>query len=140
MSVQILVVDDSLPMRSVIKKTIKASGFGANFYEASNGNQALEILRIEWLDLVITDYNMPDMDGLELISKIKNDEILKTIPILMLTTEGSKQKISEFLSKGATAYIKKPFTPEAIKAKLNEIIGDVKDDACIDESNEVFDF
>jgi len=113
MAVNILVVDDSLPMRSVIMKTIKASGFGAaNFFQAPDGAKALEELRSEWMDLVITDYNMPEMNGGELIMEMKKDDDLSSIPVIVVTTEGSREKVEEFEKMGADAYVKKPFTPE----------------------------
>ena len=141
MPLNLLIVDDSLPMRSVIIKTIRASGFsGANFLEASNGWEALRILKQEWLDLVITDYNMPDMNGMELISEMKKDSILNSIPVLVVTTEGSKKKYEEFMQKGATDYVKKPFTPEMIKIKINQILGEVKDEAETKNCDESLDF
>lgn len=141
MAVNVLIVDDSLPMRSVIIKTIKASGFGtANFFQASNGNEALTVLRDEWLDLVITDYNMPDMNGLELILEMKQDEALNAVPVIVVTTEGSRKKVEEFMEKGATAYIKKPFTPEAIREKLTQILGEIQDEDSFEESDDGLDF
>jgi len=125
MAFNILVVDDSLPMRSVIKKTIKTSGFKAGrLFEAQNGKEALDVLQSEWLDLVITDYNMPDMNGLELLHAMKKDEVFKTIPVVVITTEGSQRRIDEFLENGAAGYIKKPFTPEEVKRTLNQIMGE----------------
>jgi len=141
MSVNILSVDDSLPMRSIIQKDIRASGFGIpNFYQASNGNEAMKILKNQWMDIVITDYNMPDMNGLELIEEMKKDDIFKTIPVLVISTEGSLQKAQEFIDKGAAGYIKKPFTPEMIKQKLTEILGEMKYDEDTENGNENLDF
>jgi two-component system chemotaxis response regulator CheY len=137
MAFKILIVDDSLPMRSVIKKTIKASGFGAaDFLEASDGREALKVLGHEWLDLVITDYNMPNMNGMELIQEMKKDEILGSIPVLVVTTEGSQQKVREFLDMGASGYTKKPFTPESIRKKLTQILGEAEDDDTVEDSFE----
>lgn len=141
MTYKVLIVDDSQPMRSVIKKTIKASGFGgAEFFEASNGHEALSILQSQWLDIVVTDYNMPEMNGVELIAEMKKDEMIGSIPVLIITTEGSRTKIEEFIQLGASGYIKKPFTPEAIKAKLIEILGDANDDSGAEESDNSLDF
>lgn len=142
MAYNVLVVDDSLPMRSVIKKTVKASGFNVGqFFDASNGRDALAFLRQEWLDLVLTDYNMPGMDGLELIKEMKKDEALEGIPVVMVTTEGSQQRIKEFLENGAADYIKKPFTPENIRKKLNRIMGETEDEeGNTDFSDEGLDF
>ena len=142
MAYNILVVDDSTPMRSVIKKTLKASGFKVGeFFDAANGREALDILRDEWLDLVLTDYNMPDMDGLELINAMKSDEILKAIPVVVVTTEGSQQRVAQFMEKGAAGYIRKPFTPEEIRQQLNQIMGENENGKeSFDSSDEELDF
>ena len=141
MAFNILVVDDSLPMRQVIKKTIKASGFAlAEYSEAGDGKIALEVLKEHWVDVVVTDYNMPNMNGLELIEAMKKDEMMNTIPILVITTEGSRTRIEEFISTGASGYIKKPFTPEQIKMKLHEILGERIDDEQIETDDNDFDF
>lgn len=141
MAVNILVVDDSLPMRSVIMKTIKASGFGAaNFFQASDGAKALEELRNKWMDLVITDYNMPEMNGGELITEMKKDDDLNSIPVIVVTTEGSKEKVEEFAKMGADAYVKKPFTPETIKEKLTQLLGEMHDEDSIEDSDDDLDF
>ena len=129
MAYNILIVDDSAPMRAVIKKVVKASGFNSGqIYEASNGKEALGLLEKEWLDIVLTDYNMPEMDGLMLLKEMQKHETFKSIPVVMITTEGSKQRVEEFLEKGAMAYIRKPFSPEEIKDKLNQIMGETSDD------------
>ena len=142
MAYNVLIVDDSLPMRGVIKKIVKASGFNVKqFFEASNGHEALKILSREWLDLVLTDYNMPEMDGLELLVEMNKSDTLKSIPVVIVTTEGSRQRLDEFLEKGAAAYIKKPFTPEEIKGKLSLIMGEVQDgEGILDNGDEELDF
>ncbi len=125
MAYNILIVDDSFPMRAVIKKMIKASGFETGeLFEAGNGKEALQVLNEQWLDLVLTDYNMPDMNGIELLEEMKRTDTLKDIPVAMVTTEGSELRVEAFLDKGAAVYIKKPFTPEQIKSHLNRILGD----------------
>lgn len=142
MAYNILIVDDSTPMRAVIKKIVKASGVNVGqFFEAANGIEALEILNQEWLDLVLTDYNMPDMNGLELVEEMKKDEELKSVPVVMITTEGSRERVEEFMEKGVLDYIKKPFTPEQIKQKLMQIIGETEDEERTpDNGDEEFDF
>jgi two-component system chemotaxis response regulator CheY len=111
------------------------------FFDAPNGKEALTILRKEWLDLVLTDYNMPDMNGLQLINEMKKDEILKAVPVVMVTTEASQQRVEEFMRSGAADYIKKPFTPEEIRNKLNRIMGEKEDEqGNLDESTEGLDF
>lgn len=142
MAYNILVVDDSLPMRSVIKKTIKASGFKiGKLLEAPSGRQALEVLREQSLDLVLVDYNMPGMNGLELMSEIKQDEKLKSISIIMTTVEGSRQRVKAFMEKGAADYIKKPFTPEEAREKLCKVMGGTSDEEeSPDTGDEALDF
>jgi two-component system, chemotaxis family, chemotaxis protein CheY len=141
MAYKMLVVDDSLPMRSIIIRTIKASGFSnAEFLQAGNGKEALEVLENEWVDLVVTDYNMPDMNGMELISEMKGDDILNAIPVLVITTEGSQKKVDEFIERGAAGYIKKPFTPEAIRTQLAKILGEVEDEGSFEDGNDDVDF
>ncbi len=127
MAYNILVVDDSSPMRAVIRKTIEISGFSVGeYFDAANGLGALEILENNWVDLVVTDYNMPEMNGLELIEEMKRNELFSAIPIVVITTEGNEQMVQQFLEKGATGYIQKPFTPEDIREKLNGIIGETE--------------
>jgi two-component system chemotaxis response regulator CheY len=144
MAYNILIVDDSSPMRSVIKKTLEASGFNiGRFFHASNGENALEVLKKEWIDLVLTDYHMPDMNGIELIHGMKKDEILSAIPVVVITTEGSQKRVKEFFEEGAIDYIKKPFAPEDIMRKLNHILGEKGDgdgEGISDKGDEGLDF
>ncbi len=142
MAFNVLIVDDSLSMRSVIKKTIKVSGFKVGEYlEASDGKEALKILADAWVDLVLTDINMPNMNGLELITTMHDDQILRSIPVVMVTTEGSEKSIQKSMEMGAKGYIKKPFQPEDIKRVLNSIMGEAEDgESGDDESDEGFDF
>jgi len=124
MAYKVLVVDDSRAMRSVIKKTILASGIDVDeFYEAANGFEALATLRNHRPDIMLTDFNMPHMDGMELLQKIKKDDQLKTIPIIVTSVEGSRKRVEAFMAQGAAAYIKKPFTPEEARDKLNYVLG-----------------
>jgi two-component system, chemotaxis family, chemotaxis protein CheY len=142
MAYNILIVDDSFPMRAVIKKVIKASGFNiGELLEAGNGKEALQLLAQQWIDLVLTDYNMPDMDGLELLKAMKASDTLADIPVVIVTTEGSEQRVEAFLNQGAAAYIKKPFTPEQIKSQLNRILGEPEHEhVSTDPSDESLDF
>ncbi|MCP3939899.1 MAG: response regulator [Desulfobacteraceae bacterium] len=141
MSFSILIVDDSLPMRGVLKKTFRAAGYGgASFLEAEDGQQALEMLKGNWIDIVITDFNMPIMNGLEMIQKMKEHDLFKNIPVVVVTTEGSQEKIDEFIEQGASGYIKKPFTPEQIKELLIQLLGESTDEEEIDTAGDQFDF
>lgn len=142
MAFNVLIVDDSLTMRSVIKKTIKVSGFKVGeYFEAADGKEALKILADAWVDLVLTDINMPNMNGLELIAEMNNDQILSSIPVVMVTTEGSEKSVQKSMEMGAKGYIKKPFQPEDIKRMLNSIMGEAEDgESDDDQSDEDFDF
>ena len=125
MAFNVLIVDDSSSMRSVIKKTLKVSGFNVGqFLMAGDGKEALMVLADEWVDLVLTDINMPTMNGMELLAEMKKDEMLKSIPVVMITTEGSEKVKQESIKLGVQGYVKKPFKPEEIKEILNSIMGE----------------
>ena len=128
MAFNVLIVDDSSSMRAIVRKIIKVSGFNiGELLEAADGKEAIKVLTDEWVDLVLTDINMPNMNGLELISEMKKDEMLKSIPVVMVTTEGSEKRIQESMKLGASGYIKKPFLPEEIKRTLSAIMGEDED-------------
>ena len=91
-------------------------------FEAGDGIEALEILRANPVSLVLSDINMPNMDGLQLLSNVKAVEAWKNIPVVMITTEGSHAKVLEAVQLGAAGYVRKPFTPDQIKEKLAEIL------------------
>ena len=125
MAFNVLIVDDSSSMRAVIKKTLKVSGFNVGqFLMAGDGKEALKVLEGEWVDIILTDINMPNMNGMELLVEMKNDEMLKSIPVVMVTTEGSDRVVQESMRLGAQGYVKKPFRPEEIKGILNRIMGE----------------
>ena len=141
MSYSILIVDDSLPMRSVIKKTIRAAGFGkSEFLEAANGKEALTLLKNNWVDMVLTDHNMPVMNGLDFIRAVKADELLKTIPVVVISTEGDESRIKAFLDGGAVGYLAKPFAAEAIRDLIVKFLGEVSYDEESAGDNENLDF
>jgi len=142
MAFNVLIVDDSSSMRAIVRKIIKASGFNiGELLEAADGKEAIKLLTDEWVDLVLTDINMPNMSGLELISEMKKDEMLKSIPVVMVTTDGSEKRIQESMELGASGYIKKPFLPEDIKRTLSAIMGEDEDgQRDHDEGDEESDF
>jgi two-component system, chemotaxis family, chemotaxis protein CheY len=124
MSFNVLIVDDSKSVRSVIKKIITISGFRMDqCYEAVNGKQALEILSKEWVDVILSDLNMPEMNGLEMLAAIKADSHLREIPVVIISTEGSDEKRKSVLEMGAKQFIKKPFSPEYVRKVLYDVIG-----------------
>lgn len=141
MSYSILIVDDSLPMRSVIKRTLKAAGYtNSELLEAANGEEALALMKKSWIDIVLTDYNMPVMNGLEFIKALKADDLSKEIPIVVISTEGNESKIKEFMDCGAAGYITKPFTAETIRDLIVTILGEVDYEDAVDDSDTDFDF
>ncbi len=124
MSFNVLIVDDSNSIRTVIKKIVNLSGFQMDkCLEAENGRQAMELLAENWVDVIISDINMPEMNGLEFLDQLARNETLKQIPVIMITTEGSDQRMKEAFARGAKGFIKKPFLPEEIKKVLYEVIG-----------------
>lgn len=128
MAFNVLIVDDSSSMRAVIKRSIKVSGFNVGEYlEAADGREALTVLNDQWVDIVLTDINMPNMNGMQLITEIKADAMLRSIPVVMVTTEGSEKRMQESVELGASGYIKKPFLPEDVKRTLSDIMGETED-------------
>ncbi|OPL15973.1 MAG: two-component system response regulator [delta proteobacterium MLS_D] len=124
MSFNVLIVDDSFSMRAVIKKVVTMSGFEVDrCFEASDGTEALSVMAGQWVDLVITDINMPRMNGIELLAKMKEDDLLRMIPVAVVSTEGNEERVREAFSFGARGYLKKPFLPEECRTVLCEIVG-----------------
>ncbi len=141
MTFSILIVDDSLPMRGVLKKTLRAAGYGmSDFLEAENGEKALEILRQHPVDIVITDFNMPVMNGLEMLGTMQATEEMRRIPVIVVSTEGSIEKVTQIINQGAAGYVKKPFSPEQIRDLLIEQLGEPSDEDTNDDSGDEFDF
>ena len=119
MSYDLLIVDDSKAALFLFKKIIGLSGAPINnLLTADNGKNAIEVLRNNKVDLIMTDINMPEMDGFELLEYLKNDEIFKEIPVIVITTEGRGKYIDRAKELGAVDYIKKPFHPEQVKSVI----------------------
>lgn len=121
-SIKVLVVDDFATMRRILKNILKQLGF-TNITEADDGTSALEELKKNNFDLIISDWNMPKMTGLELLKRVRSDDALKEIPFLMVTAEAQKQNVIEAVQAGVSNYVVKPFTAEAISDKLQKILG-----------------
>ena len=123
MAVNVLIVDDSGVMRSMIIKTIKLSGLQlGEIHQAANGRDGLEALKQNWIDLVIADINMPVMNGEDMIDRMLEHPEFKDIPIVVISTEGSKTRVERLQNKGAR-FIHKPFTPEVIRDTVKEFLG-----------------
>lgn len=121
-SMKILVVDDFATMRRIVKGVLKQLGF-ANIIEAEDGTNALEELKKEKVGLIVSDWNMPNMTGLDLLKAVREDVNLKSIPFLMVTAEGQKENVVEAVKAGVSNYIVKPFTPETFNEKLKKVFG-----------------
>jgi two-component system chemotaxis response regulator CheY len=119
---RILVVDDSSTMRRIIINTLTKLGY-ADILEASNGREGVDRLAASPVDLVITDWNMPEMSGIEFIRSIRSTDSTKALPVLMVTTNAAKDDIVEALKAGVNNYVVKPFTPDTIKEKIEAVIG-----------------
>lgn len=123
MALKFLVVDDSVTMRRIVANSLKNLGY-TSFVEATDGKDALDKLAADdEINFVITDWNMPVLSGLELIKSIRGDDKLKDLPVLMVTTRGVKEDIMEALSAKVNNYIVKPFTPQILKEKIEQILG-----------------
>lgn len=123
MAFNILIVDDSETMRAVIKRTIGMTGIGiGELLEAGNGKEALDLLADAWVDVVLSDINMPEMGGVELLETMKNDDVLKNIPVIFISTESSNTRMDEAKALGVAAYVTKPFTPETIKEIMMDVL------------------
>lgn len=119
-NMHILVVDDFPTMRRIVRTLLKELGF-ANVEEAEDGNEALTKLRSNPFELVVSDWNMPNLDGLEMLKKIRSDDALKHLPVLMVTAEAKKENIIAAAQAGASGYVVKPFTAATLEEKLNKI-------------------
>lgn len=115
-----LVVDDFSTMRRIVRNLLKELGF-SKIDEAEDGVDALEKIRAGSIDFVVADWNMPNMDGLELLKTIRGDDALKHIPVLMVTAEAKKENIIAAAQAGASGYVVKPFTAAILEEKLNKV-------------------
>ena len=118
----ILVVDDFSTMRRIIKGLLQDLGF-SNITEAADGLTALSLLKAGNFDLLITDWNMPGMQGVELLRQVRADERMKKLPVLMLTAEAKREQIVAAAQAGVSGYVIKPFTAATLKEKIGKIFG-----------------
>lgn len=123
MAINILIADDSSVMRSMILKTMYLSGLPiGEIYQAANGQEGLEALEGNWVDLVIADINMPVMNGEEMIDRMRGDLVTRDIPVVVVSSEGSQKRIKRLKEKGVI-FVHKPFTPELVRDTIKAIIG-----------------
>jgi two-component system, chemotaxis family, chemotaxis protein CheY len=123
MAFNVLIVDDSMVMRTMILKTIRMSGVDlGKVKQAANGKEGLEALKEDWIDLVFLDINMPVMGGEEMILRMKENELTRDIPVVVISTEGSPARIDRVESLGAR-FVHKPFSPETIRDVILDVTG-----------------
>jgi two-component system chemotaxis response regulator CheY len=122
-----MIVDDSPVMRAFVKRTIALAGFETSeILEASNGREALDKLRarpVPAVDLILTDINMPVMDGEQLIGELKADASLRAIPVVVVSTDSTENRVGALLRLGASDYVRKPFPPERLSEVLGGLLG-----------------
>lgn len=119
MALDVMIVDDSAAIRKILHRVLVQAEIPlGKVREAADGREALEMLKAERVGLILSDINMPNMDGIELLGKLKSDSAYCTIPIVMVTTEGSQARVLQALELGAAGYVRKPFTADQIKEKL----------------------
>jgi two-component system chemotaxis response regulator CheY len=124
MALNIMIVDDSPVMRVFLRKVVQLTGLPVGEYcEAGDGEAALETLRERWVDLVLTDINMPRMNGEELVRQLENDELLRDIPVIVVSTDSSHGRKELMLKLGARGYISKPFLPETLRDEVEKVLG-----------------
>jgi len=117
---KVLIVDDFSTMRRIIKNLLRDLGF-TNTFEADDGNTALPMLKEGDFEFVVTDWNMPIMQGIDLLKEIRKDPKLKSLPVLMVTAEAKREQIIEAAQAGVNGYIVKPFTAGTLKEKLDKV-------------------
>lgn len=125
MAYRLLIVDDSPAMRTFVRRVIGLSGFDlAACFEAASAEEALDLLRSEWVDAILTDINMPGMGGEELLRCLAADEMLRSIPAIVISTDSTHHRQERLLALGARGYITKPFLPETLRSELETTLGE----------------
>ena len=124
MAYNILIVDDSLIIRKSLIKTFGMTGIEVGtFFQATNGKEGLELLSNNWIDLVILDINMPVMNGMDFMRAVSSDTKHKDVPVMVVSTEGSQERIAELSNLGVKAYLRKPVAPEALVETFEAVLG-----------------
>jgi two-component system chemotaxis response regulator CheY len=130
MAFNILIVDDSPAMRRVVRRVVDISGTDVGrLFEAGNGLEALALLREEWVDLIMTDINMPDMDGEQLLLEVRKDPVLATVPVLIVSTDRSNARVEQMMTLGADGYLSKPFLPAMLSSEIHRLLGGGTDES-----------
>ncbi len=115
----VLIVDDSAAIRKILQRVLRQAQIPiGTVYEAGDGLEALEALKKQTVGLILSDINMPNMDGLEFLTQVRAEQAWQQLPVVMVSTEGTHAKVLEAVERGASGYVRKPFTADQIKAKL----------------------
>ena len=122
-NMRILVVDDFHTMRRIVINLLKQLGF-SNVVEASDGREALDKVHTDKIDLVVSDWNMPNMTGIEFLKELRADEQYKALPFIMVTAEGKKENVIAAVHAGVSNYVVKPFNAATLKEKLTKVVGE----------------
>lgn len=123
MAYNFLIVDDSMIIRKMIAKTLKISGLDiGEIFFAENGRQALDQLRESLVDIVFADINMPEMNGIEMIEEMRSEGLLRSVPVIIISTERSRERIETLKAMGVKEYLRKPFIPEEFSRVVKELL------------------
>ena len=118
-----LIVDDSSVMRKIVERALRQAGLSLKeVHEAGSGIEGLEVLRSSAVDLILSDINMPSMDGLEFLRQIRAQNLAAGVPVVMITTESSEEHVKQAIQAGARGYIRKPFTPDQVKERVLPLV------------------
>lgn len=121
--IRTLIVDDSSVMRKIVERALRQAGLELLVvYEAGSGTDALEVLKAQQVDLILSDINMPAMDGLEFLRQIRAQKLAVGVPVVMITTESSEEHVKQAIQAGARGYIRKPFTAEQVKERVLPLV------------------
>lgn len=121
--IRTLIVDDSSVMRKIVERSLRQAGLDPLVvFEAGSGTEGLEVLRGKSVDLILSDINMPSMDGLEFLRQIRAQNLAPGVPVVMITTESSEEHVKQAITAGAQGYIRKPFTAEQVKERVLPLV------------------
>jgi two-component system chemotaxis response regulator CheY len=121
--IRTLIVDDSSVMRKIVERSLRQAGLDQLVvHEAGSGTEGLELLRSRQVDLILSDINMPAMDGLEFLRQIRAQNLAPGVPVVMITTESSEEHVKQAIQSGARGYIRKPFTAEQVKERVLPLV------------------
>jgi two-component system chemotaxis response regulator CheY len=121
--IRALIVDDSSVMRKIVERSLRQAGLDTLVvHEAGSGTEGLELLKSRSVDLILSDINMPSMDGLEFLRQIRSQNLAPNVPVVMITTESSEEHVRQAIQAGAQGYIRKPFTAEQVKDRVLPLV------------------